>query len=199
MAYQAWSVVFGEQPSASKWNILGTNDASFNDGSGFANGALGSVNASLANGIICQVVKAGYSAGATGTTTIPYDDTIPQNTEGTEFMSLAITPKSTTNILIIMANVYGSGSVASEQIAALFQDSTANALSAVAAYMATPTGRVNLHLMYTMVAGTTSSTTFKVRAGLDTAGTYTFNGFSGGRKFGAIDKSSMLIMEYKAT
>lgn len=34
MAYQSWSVVFGEQPSATKWNILGTNDASFNDGTG---------------------------------------------------------------------------------------------------------------------------------------------------------------------
>lgn len=34
MAYASWSVTFGEQPSAAKWNILGTNDASFNDGSG---------------------------------------------------------------------------------------------------------------------------------------------------------------------
>lgn len=34
MAYQSWSVVFGEQPSAAKWNILGTNDSSFNDGTG---------------------------------------------------------------------------------------------------------------------------------------------------------------------
>lgn len=30
MAYSAWSVVFGEQPSAAKWNILGTNDSYFN-------------------------------------------------------------------------------------------------------------------------------------------------------------------------
>lgn len=29
--------MFGEQPSASKWNILGTNDASFNDGTGIGN------------------------------------------------------------------------------------------------------------------------------------------------------------------
>lgn len=29
MAYSAWSVVFGEQPSAAKWNILGSNDAHF--------------------------------------------------------------------------------------------------------------------------------------------------------------------------
>lgn len=29
MAYASWSVSFGEQPSAAKWNILGTNDATF--------------------------------------------------------------------------------------------------------------------------------------------------------------------------
>lgn len=34
MAYASWSVSFGEQPSAAKWNILGTNDSSFNDGTG---------------------------------------------------------------------------------------------------------------------------------------------------------------------
>lgn len=31
MAYNAWSVSFGEQPSAAKWNYLGTNDAFFED------------------------------------------------------------------------------------------------------------------------------------------------------------------------
>lgn len=40
MAYQEWSVVFGEQPSASKWNILGQNDAGFNDGTGIADDAI---------------------------------------------------------------------------------------------------------------------------------------------------------------
>lgn len=40
MAYTSWSVTFGEQPSAAKWNILGTNDASFNDGTGIADGAV---------------------------------------------------------------------------------------------------------------------------------------------------------------
>lgn len=40
MAYQAWSVVAGEQPSAAKWNILGSNDASFNDGTGIATNAI---------------------------------------------------------------------------------------------------------------------------------------------------------------
>jgi hypothetical protein len=40
MAYQEWSVVYGEQPTAAKWNILGTNDASFNDGTGIGDDAI---------------------------------------------------------------------------------------------------------------------------------------------------------------
>lgn len=31
MAYTAWSVVYGEQPTAAKWNQLGANDAGFKD------------------------------------------------------------------------------------------------------------------------------------------------------------------------
>jgi len=51
MAYASWSVVFGEQPSAAKWNILGTNDASFNDGTGIGTNAIAA--ASLATDAIC--------------------------------------------------------------------------------------------------------------------------------------------------
>lgn len=40
MSYTSWSVVFGEQPSAAKWNILGANDASFNDGSGLGDATI---------------------------------------------------------------------------------------------------------------------------------------------------------------
>lgn len=40
MAYTAWSVVFGEQPSAAKWNQLGANDAGFKDGSNIDAGVI---------------------------------------------------------------------------------------------------------------------------------------------------------------
>lgn len=45
MAYASWSVVFGEQPSAAKWNILGTNDAYFNTqiGSNFSSSTTSTV------------------------------------------------------------------------------------------------------------------------------------------------------------
>lgn len=89
MAYVAWSVVFGETPSASKWNILGTNDSSFNDGSGIADGALQRLRnivyftssgtytkpaGMTSNGfVICEVVGGGGGGGgniATGAGTV---------------------------------------------------------------------------------------------------------------------------------
>lgn len=40
MAYTAWSVVFGEQPTAAKWNQLGENDAGFKDGTNIDDDAI---------------------------------------------------------------------------------------------------------------------------------------------------------------
>lgn len=40
MAYTAWSVVFGEQPTAAKWNQLGANDAGFKDGTNIDSSAI---------------------------------------------------------------------------------------------------------------------------------------------------------------
>lgn len=166
------------------------------------NAALGSSAvdyAKVATGFPVQIVDTMSSAVATGTTTIPFDDTIPQNTEGDEYMTLSITPKSATNKLVIRVTALLSNSAANrELIGALFQDSNANALAANCVFMATATGRCIVILEHEMTAGTTLSTTFKFRAGADAAGTTTFNGLSAGRLFGAITKSSMVITEYKA-
>lgn len=197
MAYQSWSVVFGEQPSAAKWNILGSNDASFNDGTGIGDNAIG--NTQLALGSVVQMVGTPYTDVATGTTIMPRDDTIPQNTEGTEFMTQAITPKSTTNKLVIEVLFQGGISIINDIIMALFQDSTANALAAADVFVDTAHGRVNFTMRHIMAAGTTSSTTFKMRCGPVAAGTVTMNGAASARNFGAITKSSIIITEYKAS
>ena len=55
---------------------------------------------------VVQVVNVMDGALATGTTVMPTDDTIPQITEGDEYMSLAITPKNALNILVIEANLW---------------------------------------------------------------------------------------------
>lgn len=141
-----------------------------------------------------------YTAVAVGSTVIPADDTIPQNTEGTQFMSQAITPKSATNRLVIEGNVFCNTQSTSNAIIALFQDSTANALGAWEQYNTTATAILNISFNYTMIAGTTSSTTFKIRGGA-ASGNFGFNGINtagaGTRRFGAITKSQIRVTEYK--
>lgn len=142
-----------------------------------------------------QEVATIVTAVATGTTTIPRDDTIPQNTEGDQYMTLAITPKSATSILEIDVVFNGTNSVTGTFTVALFQDTTANALAAVGQYISSAGNLYNVKLNYKMTSGTTSATTFKIRAGSDQAGTTTFNGSAGGRLYGGVFASSIRIRE----
>lgn len=147
---------------------------------------------------VIQVLNTQTGAVATGTTTIPNDDTIPQNTEGTEFMTLAITPTNASNKLIIEVNAMLSSSTQDNIIMALFQDSNANALTAISASAYVGTAAVNMRIMHYMTAGTVSATTFKIRAGTGAAATTTFNGQSGARKFGGVMNSGITIWEIAA-
>jgi len=148
---------------------------------------------------IIQIVNTQSGAVATGTTQIPYDDTIPQNTEGDEYMTLAITPNSATNKLLIevvigcMASSGGTTTVT----VALFQDTTANALACAIQIPTVANYPRSMVLRHYMAAGTTSETTFKVRMGGSEAGTTTFNGVGGVRKFGGVVASSITITEIK--
>ncbi len=51
------------------------------------------------SGSVVQAVNTQTGAVGTTTTIMPFDDTIPQITEGSEFMTRAITPTSASNIL----------------------------------------------------------------------------------------------------
>jgi hypothetical protein len=145
-----------------------------------------------------QVVNTTTGAVATGTTVMPNDDTIPQNTEGVEFMTLAITPTSATNKLKIDVVFCWSTTTDATCGVALFQDSTANALAAVQDFPHTAYAVVKPTVFtYYMTAGTTSSTTFKIRAGQDIAHTLTFNGVGGARRLGGVMASSITITEIK--
>lgn len=148
-------------------------------------------------GDIVQVVNSQSGAMATGTTTIPWDDTIPQITEGTEFMTAAITPTNASNILQIEVVANLNASAVNYIIGALFQDATANALAAAAVYQEGASRAMNMKFTYRMVAGTTSATTFRFRAGPGSAATVTFNGEVGARKFGGVFSSSITITEIK--
>lgn len=155
-------------------------------------------SAGALNGRIVQVQKTISVASSTGTTQIPSDDTIPQNTEGTEFFTCAITPTNASNRLLIQVSVDCASSVIAWMIAALFQDTTANALAAGAMSTSSNNAISTISFTYEMAAGTTSSTTFKVRVGPDRAATITINGASGSRVLGGVMSSSITIWEISA-
>ena len=150
----------------------------------------------LAIGAVVQVVGVVTGASTTSTTAIPHDDTIPQKTEGVEVMTLAVTPTNASNKLLIQVTAFASSGAASRYVAmALFQDTTANALSATDTFESVSTGTVVTSLNHFMTAGTTSETTFKVRMGNNNTETFTFNGDNGNRIYGGVANSSITITE----
>jgi len=153
--------------------------------------------ANALTGSIVQSVFASSASKFTCDTAMPYDDSIPQNTEGNEILTLAITPKSATNKLIIMFSCTGAASAAQVITGcALFQDSTANAL-AVDWNESFSTSAENTKLLHSMVAGTTSETTFKIRIGPQ-ANTYYVNADgSDNRRGGGVSLAQLVILEVK--
>lgn len=145
-----------------------------------------------------KLVQRAYASLATvqtGTTTTPNDDTIPQNTEGTEFLTLAITPTSATNRLRISGTFHlACTSSLARLIIALHQDTTADAIFAASGNTQTSI-MMTFRFEFEMVSGTTAPTTFKVRIGPSTASTVTVNGEIGARKLGGVLISSIIIDE----
>jgi len=153
----------------------------------------------IKGGKVKQTVSTMVVSTTSGSTTIPIDDTIPQKTEGNEFMTLAITPTSASTKLQIDVLVHTTNGTADvHMMSALFQDTTANALacSAISANDMGNNGHIPMNITHVMTSGTTSSTTFKVRCGANTGTTY-FNSRSGGREFGGVLTSSIVITEYE--
>jgi len=145
---------------------------------------------------VVKMVNTQTGALATGSTQMPFDDTIPQITEGNEYMTLAITPTSATNILVIQVVAFAASNATNYLGMALFQDATAGALAAASVYFSVTDQITLLSFNHKMTAGTTSATTFRVRIGANGAGTTTFNGRVGGRIFGGVMASSITVTEY---
>jgi hypothetical protein len=149
---------------------------------------------------IKQIVKTESTTQSSGTTQLPTRDTsIPQITEGDEYMTRTITPASSSNRLLIQVSIhYGMGTDGREVGAAIFQDTTANALASVSEYATSAGDMHELFFMLEMEAGTTSETTFKVRAGWGyQSTTFYFNRDKNVNTMGGVLKSYIIITEYE--
>jgi hypothetical protein len=150
-------------------------------------------------GKVLQVVTV-ESAQVSTAVTIPADDTIPQNTEGAEVLTLAITPKSATSKLYFQfvshAQINGSNSY---MTFAVFVDSDA---SAIKSQMSMSHSVTNLGLVVPLIFSVPSvsktTRTYKVRMGPVTGTMYNYS-TNAGNDFGGTKPNSVLtIMEVEA-
>lgn len=170
-----------------------------------ASGALGFgaiAAGDLPVGVQVQRVAASYATRTNVGATIPNDDTIPQNTEGTEILTVSITPKSTTNVLrVFFHGQFEQDNGSRFNFVALFQDSTADALSATVGFQfpGIALGVAQTALVHEFVPGTTSAITLKIRVGNQDSSAMYLNGDSSARKFGGISKAWLVVDEFVAS
>ena len=139
-------------------------------------------------------------SGATfqAATAIPEDDTIPQNTEGGEFCTIAFTPKSATSTILIDARMSSGKSGAGGEfthVIAIFKDSVADAI-AVGFTHVTAGHCAHCTCFHTESAGSITARTYKMRVGSEGGATLNVNVVGGTtRVYGGVSRSGMTITE----
>ena len=153
-------------------------------------------------GGIIQIIHKDYRDFFSTSALIPLDDTIPQNTEGAEVFTQAITPKFNTSKILIKVVLNLSNSNASNlHTAAIFRDSVANSIAAGwAKCVGTNAPSSPMVINFLDSPATTSAVTYKVRIGYSagSSSVVQVNGGSGTRYLGGALASGMTLMEVSA-
>ncbi|MCI4437880.1 MAG: hypothetical protein JHC33_13820, partial [Ignisphaera sp.] len=132
----------------------------------------------------------------TTTALIPTDDTIPQNTEGTQFYSVNITPTKVGNRIRVTGILNFANSVASTITSSLYVNTGADAVISAWSNAATTNATDEVSFVYEMTAASLTQITFYQRAGGNVAGTLTINGYGGNRIYGGVLQSGLVVEEY---
>lgn len=143
---------------------------------------------------VAQVVVTELTADFSTAATIPYDASIPQSGEGTEYITAGITPTNASSTLEIECNLFISGSAGGIFIAALFKDSDTDAIEA--AGLGVAGNSIYPFTIRTRVsAASTSARTYKLRVGSNGITAYVNRSSGTADLFGAAAKSRMIVRE----
>jgi hypothetical protein len=143
-----------------------------------------------------RIASATYVTNTTLSATIPADNTIPQISEGSEILSLSFTPVNASSTLLIQWYVYSAADgAAGATAAALFVDSTANALD-TASSTTVSAALINIVAgAHTVSAGSTTARTYRVRIGANSGNVYP-NGTGGAaRLYGGTSACKLIVTE----
>ena len=134
-----------------------------------------------------------------GTTLLPVDNTIPQNTEGVAWPTeVTITPRSAANWLSVKAQLNVENTANNNMSTVMFRDSGADAIASVTYNNLTAGARMEFPITQLVLAGSVSATTFKLRAGGSVAGTTRFNAIGGAAAHGGVLASFIEVKEIMA-
>jgi hypothetical protein len=132
---------------------------------------------------------------ATMGTIMPNDNTIPQNDEGDEVLSLTVTPTNAASLLRITAKLNIGGASAAQAGCALFIDSTAGALAATSGHVGVSTLMDQMELRHYVSASNTTQRVYHVRVGSGAAGDVFLNGDATSRTYGGVAASYLEVEE----
>lgn len=147
-------------------------------------------------GMIVNQVDYLYTTYTALSTVMPFDNTIPQITEGTEIITTpAYTPRKATNtIRLEMFGDFSTSTSAGYVSAAFFQDAITNALRATGRTVADNQNMTPLVLQWSGSAGSAASRIYRLRVGPDTGNAFA-NGTGTGAKFGGTMAVTMRLTE----
>lgn len=148
-------------------------------------------------GVVVQVLHAALGTVSTTNTVMPGDNTVPQQTEGGEFLTVTITPTAAGSTLEIEATINLSPSAQSACTAAIFRDATADAIAAAGCSVGQDSNEQITVRAY-VAAGSTDQTVIKLRAGQSAAGTMTVNGWGGNQTLGGVAATTLVVRELAA-
>lgn len=140
-------------------------------------------------------------SGAVSATGVAYTDWTqkPQNTDGAEFITLTVTPDNANNSVLLIVNWKGAN-YGNQFYVALYQDSGADPLDVGVGENTSENYADQVILVHWIpVIGTTSSITFKVRAGGNGGTVWANNSPDGGEDMGGAMISSITYVEVKAS
>lgn len=151
-------------------------------------------------GTVLQSVSATISTAPALTTTLPWDTTIPQVTEGTQVLSATITPTTNTSKIRISVIAQGTINAVDNLVAAIFVNGGANAIKAGGVSVPAANYLVTLALHHIHSPASTSAQTYTVRIGPGSAAnTATINGtVAAGVFLGGTSAATLIVEEIKA-
>lgn len=167
---------------------------------------IGGIPVSALDPVVVDFRYAQTSSPLTITGTFPWDDTIPQITEGGEVVSLQITPKKVGNLLVFsgVVNWEEPTNTANYLTLGLFRAGTSDAIATAADGASNGNGRCTgndtydqicaLPIRFTAVAASTTAQTYSLRIGLDGGPVRVNHGFKG-RRLGGVLVSSLQVTE----